>query len=123
MQNDLVLLVYMWVIESLFNNLFLNRHEKLTAGNIDIYEQLVKGLLKYMEDWKLAQLQRKKRGVPNWIKSFLAHKTYKNLRVAVSGFFHFARYMLNDVFMEEDGLVYVPMLCSNQLSLEGKFSG
>ena len=36
-----------WII---FFNLFLNRNGKFTAGNIDIYEELVEGVLKYVED-------------------------------------------------------------------------
>ena len=38
------------------------------------------------------------------------------------GFFHFARYMLESVFIDDEELSYIPMLCSNQSSLEGRFS-
>ena len=50
LQGVIASLVYMWVIESLFTNIFLSRHAIITDGNIDIYEELVTGLLKYVYD-------------------------------------------------------------------------
>ena len=46
LQNNIASLVCMGVIESFFVNLLMNRHELLTAGNIDILEKHVKDLLK-----------------------------------------------------------------------------
>ena len=121
--SDLESLVYMGHIEALFHDFILNRREKLTAGNIDTYEKHAKDLLQYFGDWKISQLKRRKLGNSDWEKSFMAPQTYKNLRLCVGGFFHFARYMLNEVFPgEENGLTYIPMLSANQSLLEGKFS-
>ena len=120
--SDLESLVFMSHVEALFNDFLLNKREKLTAGNIDTYEKHAKNLLKYFGDWKVAQLKRKAVKQPDWEKSFLAHQTYTNLRVCIGGFFHFSRYMLNEVFPKEDGLFYIPMLSANQSMLEGKFS-
>src|SRR5210317_1555763 len=50
-------------------------------------------------------------------QSFLAHQTWKNMRHGLCGFIHFARYMV-----EKRGVKYVPMLLSNQSSLESRFS-
>ena len=100
----------------------MNKEERLTSGNINIYEEHAKYCVSIFETWKLAQLKRKKQGDKHWNKSFLAHQTYKKLRISVCGFFHFARYMAETVFFEDGELSYVPMLASNQSSLEGRFS-
>lgn len=87
LRNDIASLMYMSNVKSLFHDLFLNKQERLTAGNIDAYVEHAKYCLTYFETWKLAQLQRKKLGDKNWNKSFLAHQTYKNLRMSVCVFF------------------------------------
>lgn len=100
----------------------MNKEEQLTAENIDIYEQHAKKLMSYFEEWRTSQLDRKKSGDRHWNKSFLAHQTYKNLRMSVCGFFHFARYMVEEVFIDDEELNYTPILSSTQSSLEGRFS-
>ena len=120
--SDLAALVYMGHVEALFHNFILSRREKLTIENINTYEEHAKSLLQYFGDGKVAQLRRKNQKDPMWEKSFMSHQTYKNLRKCVSGFFHFSRYMLAQVFPTMEGLTFIPMLCSNQSSLEGKFS-
>ena len=120
--SDLAALVFMGHVEALFHNFILNKNEKLTTGNIDIYEKHAKDLMAYFGVWKLSQLKEKAQKNPDWPKTMMAHQTYKNLRQCLSAFFYFSRYMLNEVFPGEDGLTYIPMLCANQSSLEGKFS-
>ena len=89
LQSDVASLMFMGIMESLFVNLFLKKYQKFTADNIDIYEKLVKDLLKHVADWKSAQLQRKKQNNPNWNKSFLAHQTYRNTWITICSFFSF----------------------------------
>lgn len=120
--SNLASLVYMGHIEALFHSLIMDRSERLTLDNIDMYEDHVKDMLKYFEDWKLAQLQRKAEGNRNWERTFIAPQTWKNLRICFSSFFHFSRYMLETVISPEDGITYIPMLLSNQSALEAKFS-
>ena len=120
--GDLASLVFMGHVEALFHNFILNKDEKLTARNIDIYEKHAKDLMKYFGVWKLSQLKQKAQKSPDWPKMMMAHQTYRNIRQCLSGFFYFSRYMLNEVFPGMDGLAYIPMLCANQSSLEGKFS-
>ena len=81
-------------------------------------------LLAYYEGWKLAQLERRKRGLPRkaWEPSFLAHETYRNMRIAISGFVHFAGYLLGYLPSRIEGLYYIPMQINNQTPLEGHFS-
>ena len=123
LKNDVASLMYMATVKSLFHDLFLNKEERLTADNIDIYEKHVKYCLSYFKSWKSVQLRRKKEGDMHWIPSFLAHQTFRNFLMSVSGFFHFARYMVTEVFDgDNEGLFYIPMLTSNQSSLEGRFS-
>ena len=119
--SDLESLVYMGHIEALFHDFILNKREKLTAGNIDTYEKHAKDLLQYFGDWKASQLKRRDLRDSDWEKSFMAPQTYKNLRICVGGFFHFARYLLNEVFPGEEGLTFIAMLSANQSFLEGKF--
>ena len=100
----------------------MNKGERLSAGNIDIYEKHVQSLLSYFETWKIAQMRRKRRGDRDWNPSFFAHQTYRNIRMSMCQFIHFSRYMVEIVFADDDELSYIPMLASNQSSLEGRFS-
>jgi hypothetical protein len=115
--SDIASLLFMVHIQCLFHDLFMNKNEKITKGNCDIVEKLVKHYLSYFEGWKKAQMKRKRAKDPDWERSFLAHQTWKNMRHGLCGFIHFARYMV-----EKRGVKYVPMLLSNQSSLESRFS-
>ena len=115
--SDLASLLFMVHIQSLFHDLFMSKHEKITQENCGIVEKLVKGYLSYFEDWKRAQMKRKRANVDGWERTFLAHQTWKNMRHALCGFVHFSKYMV-----EKRGVKYVPMLLSNSSSLESRFS-
>ena len=70
----------------------------------------------------MSQMKSKRRGDKNWTSSFLAHQIYRNILMSVCLFMHFSRYIVETVFPGDDELCYLPMLASNQLSLEGRFS-
>ena len=67
-------------------------------------------------------MRRKRRGNRKWNSSFFARQTYRNIRMSVCAFMHFSGYMVEIVFADDDELSYIPMLASNQSSLEGRFS-
>ena len=115
--SDLASLLFMVHIQSLFHDLFMCKQEKITKDNCDTVENLVKGYLSYFEEWKRAQMKRKRANLDGWEQSFLAHQTWKNMRHALCGFVHFSKYMI-----KERGVKYVPMLLSNSSSLEARFS-
>ena len=84
----------MSVIGALFNDFFMNKKERFTSENMNIYVPYLKELMQYFGDWRVAQLRRRKRGDETWLKTFLAPETYLNLRSGVCGFVHFSEYIL-----------------------------
>jgi hypothetical protein len=69
------------------------------------------------EEHSSSQKSRKKKEAP-WKRHFLADQTYLNIRIGVVGFFSYARAVLN----LPNGPKYIPVLHSNQSSLEALFS-
>jgi hypothetical protein len=78
----------------------------------------VKKRLECFGEWKAAQQRRKREKYDDYLESFLAPETYKNLRIAFSGFFCFAEASMR----LDSNLVFVPMAFSNTSVLEASFS-
>ena len=112
------------VNEAIFTQLLMSKKEQFTRGNHAIYKKHLQKLLTYYEDWKIAQLERRKSGLPRktWEPSFLAPETYRNMRIAISGCVHFTDYLLDYLPSRTEGIYYVPMQINNQTPLGGHFS-
>ena len=115
---------YLAVHEAMFTDMLMSKGEKFTEGNHKIYMEFLQWLMTYFRDWKLAQLERRKAGLPRkvWEPSFLAPETWRNVRVAVCGFTHFAKYLLVILPDLIPGFTWVPMQIDNQTPIEGTFS-
>lgn len=113
-------LIYFAHVNALFHNFAMCRKEKITLQNVDLVEDLIKGLLSYFGEWKVAQLKRKAAKFDEYEKTFLAPQTYRNLRYSICPFIHFSRYMLN--CDEGYTLRYSPLLLSSSSSLENVYS-
>jgi len=115
---ELNVLEYCAAVGVIFNEFFMNKFERLTLDNINEHEERMKECLSFFEKWRDEQIQLRQRKVADWKETFLAHETYKNLRIGVAGFFQYARYVL----AEPNAPAYIPMLHSNTSSLEAFFS-
>ena len=122
--SDLSTMEYLAVHEAMFTDMLMSKGEKFTEGNHKIYMEFLQWLMTYFRDWKLAQLERRKAGLPRkvWEPSFLAPETWRNVRVAVCGFTHFAKYLLVILPDLIPGFTWVPMQIDNQTPIEGTFS-
>ena len=76
--------------------------------------------LEYFDDWHNWTLtkEKKKWGVNAKHQLFISTVTYRNLKVAITGFFGYAYKLLSN----KKSVLYVPMLHSNQSSIEAFFS-
>ena len=115
--------------ESIRSALLLNKTENLNEDNIDDRERYVKFYLDYYHKWKESTITRKVVGDKGrWQKQFLAKETWINLRIAIRGFFGYARQILPLIqshFSSNSNvqnLAFVPVLHSNTSSIEGWFS-
>ncbi len=115
--SDIASLIYMTHVNALFHNLLMCKNENISSKNVDLVEDLAKGILTYFDDWKSAQLKRKAAKIDGWEKTFLAPQTFKNLRYSCCAFIHFSRY-----FTQTTDIKSVPCLASNQSSIENVFS-
>lgn len=73
----------------------MNKKENLTREKIDSYEEYIKSKLDYFSGWKEMQLARKAAKCDDWLESFLAPETWKNLRISVAGFIGYAQALLS----------------------------
>ena len=78
--------------------------------------------MKYLEDWKMSQLRRSRIDGSSSLKSFLAHETYRNARMAVWGWYHFSVNALKYLPEKIPEIKYIQMQCSTTTKLEGAFS-
>ena len=89
------ILEYNTVMYSIFNERFLNAKWFLTLKNIDDEEKELKKSLQFISNWMMEKkqflnqhplLNRKA-----WEPHLLASKTYKNIRLGISGFLGYAK--------------------------------
>ena len=121
-RSDAATLVYMAVINTIFNNMLLNREERINSENIEPYTRFLKKTMTYFGKWKEHQLRLKYHKVPNSDETFLDRITWRNLRGGLCPFVYFAGYIIRELPSKIDGFNYVPMLFCNQSPLEGQFS-
>jgi hypothetical protein len=121
--NPLPTLQYQAVVDELFNSLFLNFQERITAKNIDAVEKFVKAKLVYFSEGRARQLHAKALKDPEYTRYFLAPETWKNLRLFLSGFLRYCRYIIGYMKNKYPDLdYYVPALLSTSSCLESYFS-
>ena len=120
--SDLSSIEYLAVVNGLFNELLMKKQESFTSGNLEAYKKFLQDEMDYFDKWRQAQLRRRENGDPNWERSCMDRVTYRNLRIALCGFYYFAKYLLEMLPGRIDGFDYVPMQLNNSTPLEGKFS-
>jgi len=111
----------------IFNEVLMNKDVKLDECSIDEYEELVRGSMKYFEEWKLetdnAMTNANNPSEQHELsKCFMSIVTYNDLRICVSGFFLYARSILKAIEGGSSSGFFVPVLHSNTSSLEAWFS-
>jgi len=99
----------------------------MNAASIDEYEELVCGSMKFFEEWKLeTDTAITNANIPSerheLSKCFMSMVTYNDLCICVSGFFLYARSILETVNGGCSSGLFVPVLHSNTSSLEAWFS-
>lgn len=119
--STVCVLEYITVMCSIFNERFLNRNWCLTKENIDFEEKELETSLQFIYNWVEEKPQFLKLHpslkTKAWVPHIIAMKTYKNIRIGISGFLGYARQVL-----ELDGITFVAGLHSNQSILESYFS-
>ena len=70
--NYLSSLMYLAWCQSVFIDLLLSKNERFEPGNLEIYKNYLVKLMTYLEDWKMAQLERTKTDGKDTLRSFLA---------------------------------------------------
>jgi hypothetical protein len=130
----------------------MNRTVILTEENINKIEAFVKYRIEILCKWKMMHILRRPEGSTGiteetagaatitkprkrkkieltpqefWEKEFLAHQTWRNLRITVRGFIEYAWCVLKterEMNRTERKVWFVPMLHSNTTNLEGIFS-
>lgn len=120
--SDIASFVYLAAVGTIFNGMLSDTKERFNKKNIGQYTNVLKDVMTYFESWKEAQIHRKEQKDPHWQESFLDSMTYNNLRSSVCGFVHFCTHILENVSTFRGDKLYVPMMFSNQTSLEGFFS-
>lgn len=85
--NPLHTLEYLAIGHVLYSCLFLNSSQKITLTNIDSIEIFVKDIFEtYFEKWRTTTLAFKQgKSDKTYLKSFLSHQTWLNLRIAFKG--------------------------------------
>jgi len=58
---------YQFIIHCLFIQMFMNRQERITLGNIDALEASAKKYLSYFGTWRQAHLNRKQANPPSYV--------------------------------------------------------
>ena len=79
----------------IYNQRFLNMNQLITWKNISWYKNQAMKNLTYFRDLKLAQLERKRKKMPNWEKTYLDKKTHDILFISVCGFMGACEYIIN----------------------------
>ena len=114
--------MYLAWCQSIFIDLLMCKEERFTKGNHLIYKEYLVKLMKYLKDWKMAQLRRSRIDGSSSLKSFLAHETYRNARMAVWGWYHFSVNALKYLPEKIPEIKYIQMQCSTTTKLDGAFS-
>ena len=117
-ESELAGLEYSATVGSLFNETFLDKSKFITQQNITQYEKQIEDLMIYYHEWRKAALKRKDDNYDEWDRTFISQQTFNNLRIQISGFFQFAKLMLDS----PKGPEYVPFLYSITSSIEAHFS-
>lgn len=86
--------------------------------DIDVEQSRMTKYLLYLEDWRQESLKLKNLSQAEWEKTFMSTATYKNIRLAVCGFFCYARML----FSLPNAPFYVPYCHAHQSSIENVFS-
>jgi hypothetical protein len=115
--------LYLALVNAIYIELILNKHERINRENKNQYMKYLEETMAHFGLWKVAQAKRRKAGHKDWERHSLDAITWKNLRFGVTAFMHFACHMLDELDGKVEGLVYIPMLLSNQSALESHFSG
>ena len=55
------MLMYLAWCQAVFTDLLMCRKEKFTRENLEIYKKYLIKLMKYLKDWKMAQVRQKRR--------------------------------------------------------------
>jgi len=108
--TELATIEYCTHVAIIFTETLMNSELSLSLDNFEKRKNLVQQSMKYFEEWK-QETDSAHNG-----RAFLSMITYSNLCICVSGFFEYARMVL------ESGMEYVPMLHSNTSTLEALFS-
>ncbi len=114
---------YLALFGDIFNNLFINKEERMDNSRYPHVRQFVIKRLSWLNNWKKFQndvrlhqvgLTKKQK---TWQKVSLATQTFYNLKISISGWFAFSHDVLKSLDHE-----YVSMLKSNQSFVELFFS-
>jgi hypothetical protein len=120
---DICVLEYLATMHTIFIERFVNSDWRITLANIDDEVKAVKDALQFLcklqsEKEHFVQKNPALKG-QSWIPHLLAVKTFRNIRIGISGYFGYARDILK---ANESTLQYVPALHSTQSILEAQFS-
>ena len=113
---------YLIYTSIIFNYCFQQRQNQLTIENWSSLKGSLMPSLRYYQDWLVSIHEKvKETGAKGWDRWFLPAATWRNIRVGASGFFLFAKLVLQDPDLLEH-ISYVPFLYANQSDLEAFFS-
>lgn len=79
----------------IYNQRFLNMNQLITWKNISLFKKQALKNLTFFRDLKLAQLERKRKKMKNWQKTYLDQKTHDILFISVCGFVGACEYIIN----------------------------
>lgn len=123
-KSDICLLEYLSVMHTIFIERFVNKEWSITSQNIDEEIAALMEAISVLGVWQEEKSLFKgdlPSDVPktSWQRHVMAWKTFRNLRVGISGFFGYARDILNRY---GEKVFYVPAHHSNQSMIEAYFS-
>ena len=121
--SDICLLEYLSVMHTIFIERFVNKEWSITLENIDSEIAAIQAAISMLVAWQEEKQQFQAnlpKGAPktSWQRHLMAWKTFRNLRVGVSGFFGYVRDILNRY---GEKVFFVPALHSNQSMIESYF--
>mmetsp|Transcript_27908 Transcript_27908/g.41164 ORF Transcript_27908/g.41164 Transcript_27908/m.41164 type:complete len:276 (-) Transcript_27908:315-1142(-) len=124
-KQDIRTLEFCVVVGDIFNSILLCKQERINESNINS-ERFLRTRTEYFARMRRAHLARKDDARFNgetrsWQRTGIASETFRNFSLTVSGFIAYAKEMIRISAQIMPGL-YIPLLHSNQSTIESLFS-
>ena len=116
------ILQYQIAVHGIYIERFINKKWRIDRGNILSEKEIVKCALRYFTGWKFqrvnvtTQIKMTRRDADTF---FIADQTFHKLLQCVGGFFEYSKAVLG--LKDVDNIEFIPVLRSNQSSLENFF--